>query len=127
MLAGLCVGVYDLPGEKAGKPAVDLVYLSGVVVTIIQLGISIIPWILFEDWIIFLITSTGTALAIALGCLPQWRSKKTVALTRGDGAQHVILINRTDETSLLADSSLSPRRDTIRVPWPSFGWYFLLP
>jgi len=118
--AGLCVAVYDAPGARAGLPDKDWLYLSGVAVTIVQLGISIIPWILFGDWLIFLVTSAGTLLAIASGGLPQWRQekwecrrgKKIIALTRGNGAQHVLLINGVDDDSLdledLAAGALVP-------------------
>jgi hypothetical protein len=106
--AGLCVAFYKAPGEKAGKPMKDWVYWTGVVVTIIQFGIAIIPWILFGDWLIFLITASGTILAILAAALPQWkaekwecrRQRKTIALTRGNGEQHVLVIEGVDETSL---------------------------
>lgn len=125
--AGLCVAVYKAPGAKAGIPMKDLVYWSGVVISVIQFGLAIIPWILFGDWLIFLITSTGTVLAIFSGMLPQWRaekwecrrSKKTVALTKGNGSQHVLLIEGSDDRSLDMEDLASG----VPVPLTSTRYY----
>ena len=122
--AGLCVSFYKSPGARAGVPMRDWVYWTGVIVTIVQFGISIIPWILDGDWTIFMYTASGTLLAILAGAIPQWkhekwecrRSKKRVALTRGNGAQHVIIIDGVDDNSLdledLASGIGSPRKET---------------
>ncbi|KAJ5348598.1 uncharacterized protein N7506_001851 [Penicillium brevicompactum] len=103
--ARLCVGVYEwaLDGHHhVAKPVYDWVYWLGIVVTVVQLGISAIPFALYRDWSIFLVTVAGTILAYASGALPQWRKekwacrnldkRKDVALTLGNGTQHVIVV-----------------------------------
>lgn len=103
--AGLCISVYEwaLDGRHpVGKPGHDWVHWLGIVVTVVQLGVSVIPFALFGDWSIFLVTVAGTILAYASGALPQWGKekwacrilgkRKDIALTVGVGTQHVILV-----------------------------------
>ncbi|KAJ5355825.1 hypothetical protein N7517_010434 [Penicillium concentricum] len=103
--ARLCVSVYEwaLDGPyPVAKPGYDWVYWLGIVVTVIQLGISAIPFGLDKDWSIFLVTVAGTILSYASGALPQWRKekwacrtlerRKDVALTLGNGTQHVVVV-----------------------------------
>jgi hypothetical protein len=57
---------------------------------------------LHRDWNIFLVTAAGTILPYASGALPQWRKekwacrtldkRKDVALTLGNGTQHVVVV-----------------------------------
>jgi hypothetical protein len=100
--AGLVVTIYK-PSEKrpAGVGERDIIYWSGLLILIVQLGVAAIPCGLFGDWGILLITVCGNALAIATGLLPQWKkekwacrtkSKQTYILTRGNGSQHAIVI-----------------------------------
>jgi hypothetical protein len=97
---GLCITVCDAIGEPK-IPHRDLLWWSGYVVTVIQLGIAAIPWALWGNWLIFVIAAAGTTLAYLTGSHPQWRterwscrekSKKTICLLRGNGAQHVLVI-----------------------------------
>ncbi|KAJ6140047.1 hypothetical protein N7471_006533 [Penicillium samsonianum] len=103
--ARLCVSVYEwaLDGRHSvAKPGYDWVHWLGIVVTVVQLGISVIPFVMYGDWSIFLVTMAGTILAYASGALPQWREekwacrtldkRKDVALTLGNGMQHVIVV-----------------------------------
>ncbi|KAL9089709.1 MAG: hypothetical protein Q9159_002356 [Coniocarpon cinnabarinum] len=100
--AGLFVSVFRASGKKiAGEPERDLVWLSGIIVGIFQLGIACIPFGLYGDWSIFLITAFGIILCFATGALPQWREEKwncrrnsdhNYILTRGNGAQHAIVV-----------------------------------
>ena len=101
--AGLCVSLYKAE-TGAGRPRRDVVYYSGFVTMVLQLGIAAIPCALFGDWGILMVTACGTALSFLTGSLPQWarekwacrrilhRHQKTVALTRGNGSQHAIVI-----------------------------------
>lgn len=92
---GLCISIYEPSGTKtAGEPAHDLVYWSGLGMTILQLVIAAIPMAVSEDWSIFMITAGVTTLALITGSLPRWRSEKwdcrrssqnTYVLTRGNG------------------------------------------
>ncbi|PYI05119.1 hypothetical protein BO78DRAFT_419978 [Aspergillus sclerotiicarbonarius CBS 121057] len=69
---------------------------------IIQQVIAAMPWIVYGDWGIFLVTASGTLFAVVTGSLPQWTAEKwpapklwkekTVALTRGNGHQYVMVI-----------------------------------
>jgi hypothetical protein len=98
---GLCVSVYRAAPARPGSPGYDAVYYSGFGIAFLQLGIAAIPCGIFGDWSILLVTATGIALAFTTGSLNQWRkekwacrraSKKTVVLTRGNGAQHAIVV-----------------------------------
>ncbi|KAI9737532.1 MAG: hypothetical protein M1834_009687 [Cirrosporium novae-zelandiae] len=99
---GLCVSIYSsIKPFKQGKPAYDHLWVIGLVVTVIQLGIAAIPWGINGEWVALLITAAGSLLAYITGALPQWTlekwscrksSTKTCALTHGDGSQHVIVI-----------------------------------
>ncbi|GAB7359031.1 hypothetical protein MBLNU230_g5103t1 [Neophaeotheca triangularis] len=70
----------------------DLLWYSGLVIAIVQLGIASIPCALSGRWSILMITGAGTVLAFATGTLPQfgaekWKApnntKKSVAIVRG--------------------------------------------
>ncbi|KIO06453.1 hypothetical protein M404DRAFT_999111 [Pisolithus tinctorius Marx 270] len=99
--AGLCVSIFRAdPNRASGVPAADWIYYSGVATAVVQLIIAVIPLILHDDWVVLLTTSVGIVLAFATGWLPQWgmekwgypRVAKTAILTRGNGAQHAIVI-----------------------------------
>lgn len=102
--AGLCVSVFQAsskPGTEAGVPRRDLLWYGGYFVAGLQLGIAIVPWAREGVWEIFGITILGTALAFLTASLPHWTeekwrcnkmSNKTFVLTRGNGAQHAIVI-----------------------------------
>ncbi|PKS08374.1 hypothetical protein jhhlp_005318 [Lomentospora prolificans] len=93
--------VDDNPPVPHGVPTLDWVWYSGMAVIVIQLIISIIPWIVSDDWGIFLVTAAGTMLALIGASLPQWSEEKwacpkkggaTVTITQGNGSRHAVLI-----------------------------------
>lgn len=96
--AGLCVSVFN--GSGSGVPVADWVYYSGILVTVIQLGISIIPWVYYGETDTGYITTVGMILACMTSSIPRWytekwgcpKNKKTTVLTRGNGAQHALVI-----------------------------------
>ncbi|OAA59172.1 hypothetical protein SPI_06374 [Niveomyces insectorum RCEF 264] len=97
----LCVSVYRWRDDcRPGVPTRDVMWWSGFVVSLVQLGIAAIPLGLHRDWSIFLATAGGTALAYTSASLPQWRREKwharsgpkDVAITIGNGAQQVIIV-----------------------------------
>jgi hypothetical protein len=100
----LRVSVYEVdehPPCPHGVPLLDPIWFTGWVVILVQLGISIVPWIIHADWSAFLITASGNTLALIEGSLPQWREEKwactktggaTVTLTQGNGSRHAIVI-----------------------------------
>lgn len=99
---GLCISIYEPSDTKiAGEPIPDFIYWTGLLVALIQLATAAIPIATTGDWSIFMITISGTVLAFITGGLPQWRNEKwpcrrssqnTYVLTRGNGAQHAIVI-----------------------------------
>ena len=75
--------------------------LGGIFVILLQLVLAAIPVILWRDWNVLLITGAGTLLAILTAALPQWKaekfacrtnSDKVIAVTRGNGSNHVMVI-----------------------------------
>lgn len=96
---GLCVAVYTWSG-KAGRPSLDYIWWSGLLVTVVQLGMAAIPLATQGNWAIILAAVTGTVLAYASASLPHWgrekyqarRQKKDFAVTRGQGSQHVLIV-----------------------------------
>ncbi|KAI9653454.1 MAG: hypothetical protein M1831_006002 [Alyxoria varia] len=104
--ASLCISIYRSVSDPStsrtpGHPKPDLVYYSGFLIALLQLGISAIPLGLTGDWNILLVTTFGILFSLATGSLPQWRKEKfacrtsatkNVILTRGNGAQHAILV-----------------------------------
>lgn len=100
----LRVTVYEFsrrPPLPHGVPSTDLIWWSGFVVILLELVISIIPWIVYDDWAQSLITSSGNVLALIGSSLPQWRAEKwacphtggdTVTITEGNGSRHAVLI-----------------------------------
>lgn len=113
--AALCIALFtwrpDGDGSKPGVPARDLLWWSGFVVTAAQLGVSVIPLALYEDWSVLLATAAGTLLCYASASIPQWRhekwhartTNKDVALTLGNGTQHVVIIRGADHGLDLED------------------------
>lgn len=125
--AGLCVSVFEASSEAvAGVPARDLLWYSGYAVAALQLVIAAIPWTIYGNWEEFVVTALGTGLAFSTASLPHWtherwacsrNSRKTFVLTRGNGAQHAIVImgaGRSLDLEDLATSSegLPARRAT---------------
>ncbi|KAL4913024.1 hypothetical protein BDW62DRAFT_193414 [Aspergillus aurantiobrunneus] len=103
--AGLVVSIYAPSRERPhGVPGKDLLFWSGLLVTVLQLGIASIPAGLDGEWGVLMITGAATALCYVTGALAQWkvekwacrsldtRTKKSFVLTRGNGAQHAIAI-----------------------------------
>jgi hypothetical protein len=69
------IDIFDLEKDP-GSPAVDGVWVIGWIIIIVQLGISTIPWALWNNWSIFFITGSGTAFALLTGSLRQWSREK---------------------------------------------------
>ena len=100
--AGLCISIFEAdPDREAARASRDLLWWSGYLVAIVQLVVAAIPWIIWDEWEIFVVTAAGTLLAFISASLPQWRVERwacrrdannTVCLTQGNGAQHVLVI-----------------------------------
>lgn len=117
--AALCVSVYRCK-PYGRQNAYDLLWWSGIITMGLQLGISSIPIVIERDWGILLVTATGTSLALLGGSLPQWRNEKwggryddrgsTVCMTRGNGFQHVVVIQNEARGCLNLEYLAPPRR-----------------
>ena len=115
--AGLCVSIYKAAGAKPGYPGYDLVYFTGFVTTVVQLGIAAIPCGIFGDWSIFLVTVSGILLSFTTGGISQWSKEKwacrrnadkTIILTKGNGSQHAIVIISDGKGFDLEDLAAGP-------------------
>ncbi|KAL8648869.1 MAG: hypothetical protein Q9210_004735 [Variospora velana] len=119
---GLCVSVYEpSKTKKAGEPAHDLVYWSGIATILLQLVIAALALFKSNDSSTFLITISGTYLALTTGSLSQWKAEKWACrrkspnpyiLTGGNGAQHAIMILGNGHGLHLEDL-------TVRTAYPS--------
>lgn len=124
-LESLRIKVYKTqvePSHDHAVPVVDWIWFSGFAIILVQLIISIIPWILDGNWAIFMVTISGVVLALIGGSLPQWRKEKwatkkgggpTVALTTGVGSRQVIVILGREKVgldlSILANQTALPQ------------------
>lgn len=98
----LRVSVFEVAdGANHGVPDRDWVWFSRYAMIFIQLAISIVPWILYSQWGVFMINLCGNFLALIEGSLQPWKAEKwacpkkggrKVTLTQGNGSSHAIVI-----------------------------------
>lgn len=100
----LAIEIFQAVKDKSNNLRPNLIWCFCLLVIIVQLSVAAIPWKMFHDWSILLITGTGTVLSVVTSSLPQWvdekwpiqsrplRKPKWIALTRGNGHQYVMLI-----------------------------------
>ena len=115
----------DEAGKYVVKGSGDWVYWIGIAVAMVQLSIAAVPWGVYGEWLTFLATAAGTALAFASGALPQWTQEKIqvrsaveakdVFLTEGNGAHDAILILGTNG-GLDFEALAAPYRELVH-PW----------
>ncbi|KAL9070494.1 MAG: hypothetical protein Q9157_005792 [Trypethelium eluteriae] len=107
-LAGLVVSFWkvdEMKRSSVGKPGMDILFWSGVVTSIVQLGVAAIPFGVYGDWGYFLVTAAAIILCLLTGCQKQWKREKWACrifekgdkprhyiMTRGNGAQHALII-----------------------------------
>lgn len=95
--AGLCMSIFAIKSHS-GTPTKDIVFYSGIFVAILQVSIACIPYAVYGQWSVLMITTSDTLLAFISGALPKWKAEKwqchhmarDVILVRGNGVQHVI-------------------------------------
>ena len=117
------IDVFNL--HPVSTPERDLVWWLGWLVILAQIGIAILPWGLYGDWGILLVTLCGTYLAATTCAMPQWqqekwagrklRRDKVTCLTRGNGYPHImVFIGRQGSWDLehLATGIAIPRAET---------------
>ncbi|KAI0024779.1 hypothetical protein F4780DRAFT_554712 [Xylariomycetidae sp. FL0641] len=83
------------------SPALDLLWWSGWMILVLQLAIATVPWVLYNDWAIVMVTLCGNLLAAITCSIPQWRQEKWAAatlkkekvtcLTRGNGHPYIMV------------------------------------
>lgn len=124
------IDVFELgPASKAHKR--DLVWWFGWITIVVQSIIAAIPWILFGGWGSMVVTLAGNLLAAMTCALPQWENEKwsgrklskdkTIALTRGNGYQNIMIIigaKGSWDLETLASGFSMPRQET---PWVSLA------
>ncbi|KAH8647714.1 hypothetical protein BX600DRAFT_389558 [Xylariales sp. PMI_506] len=110
---------------KASALTYDFVWWFGWTVICLQIGIAIVPWVLYGNWEIIAVTSCANFLVAVTCAMPQWvqekwagrklQSDKVVCLTRGNGSQHVMVLIGTRgswDIESLATAAPSPRPET---------------
>lgn len=132
----LSVRIFDASSSRA-RPGLatsfvrrKIVWMSSLVL-VIQHGIALIPFLVNGDWGALLVTGTGSVLALATASLPQWRaekfgcrkdSKKMVAITRGNGARHIVIIRGNGNCLDLEDLAAGEGPRDSR-PWLGIGFF----
>ncbi|CAO2647118.1 Nn.00g080400.m01.CDS01 [Neocucurbitaria sp. VM-36] len=135
--SGLCISIYEPSGtRKAGDPTLDYVYWSGPFVVSIQLAVAAVPIIVSRDWSTMVITAIGSVLAFLTGALPHWRKEKwfgrrnamnSYILTRGNGAQHALMIIGNKHGLNLEDLAVGAENlDTASAGWTTRASMFTL-
>ena len=118
-IGGLCVKFYQTDG-KSCKPHRDEIWWSFAFFMTCQFGLAAAP-IYHRNWSVLMITGFGTALALVMGSLPQWKREKfhgrmktggtrTYVLTRGNGHPHVFVIRVSKDDSFIRLDDLSISR-----------------
>lgn len=122
----LRVDVYDL--LPVTTPARDWVWWLGWATMFAQAAVAVIPWGVYGDWTIALVTFCGTFLALVTCAMPQWIQEKWTArrverykvtcLTRGNGSHHIMVIVASQgawDLENIAACSSFPRPETRAV------------
>jgi hypothetical protein len=110
--------------RAASWPTMTVPAVSGLAIAVLQLVVAGLPWVLYGDWGVFLITVVGTCLAVFTSAMPQWsaekfacrkKSKKDIALTVGNGAQDVMIIRGCGEGLDLEDLAAAENPRSTRL------------
>ncbi|KAK7696602.1 hypothetical protein QCA50_001260 [Cerrena zonata] len=99
---GLNITFYNTVPKKQGVPRVDWVYHAGFMVMLLQLLLSLIPGIVFNDWNILIVTIWGLLLGLAFGALPQWKKEKWSCSTQ-DGSSVVCFVRGKDVMVIISE------------------------
>ncbi|THU84134.1 hypothetical protein K435DRAFT_870590 [Dendrothele bispora CBS 962.96] len=106
------------------------------------LGVSVIPVVLRQNWVVLIITCGGTILAQLQGALPQWKKelwnartiendeKRVFCLTKGNGSTDVIVV-RCSVGDLILSNLTGARETYSRMTVPAtftltLAWLVLL-
>lgn len=127
---GLRIAVYEATVNRNGPTHFSLsrMHLWGFACILAQLSLATIPIARAHEWDVMLITAAGTLLVQLAGCLPQWRaeklpnrqaSKATYALTQGNGAREVVIIQGNAHCLDLEELSAAQSPRNLRI-WGKF-------
>ncbi|KAE8386792.1 hypothetical protein BDV23DRAFT_196202 [Aspergillus alliaceus] len=92
---------YFLSGYAPKEPKKDALWWTYFPITLTQLVIGAVPWIISGDWAVFFVTACGIVLALVTGSLRtlflekyacRHHSPQIYAIARGNGHRHVFLI-----------------------------------
>lgn len=117
------IDIFNLGSVSA--PVFDFVWWLGWLIILIQFGVAILPWVLYGDWGILLVTLCGNLLAAITCAMPQWqqekfagrklRRDKVTCLTRGNGHTHIMVFIGAQgswDLERLATRIAAPRAET---------------
>ncbi|KAF2168146.1 hypothetical protein M409DRAFT_53457 [Zasmidium cellare ATCC 36951] len=112
----------------------DRAYWIGILVSLVQIGISTIPWALWNEWSICLFTIAGTVLAYCNGLSSQWSEEKSgnralshrqrFCLTVGNGVDEAIVIE-CEKGSVNLEALAGPQVVVSHPLWTR-TWTFIL-
>ncbi|KAI8930953.1 hypothetical protein NX059_011968 [Plenodomus lindquistii] len=110
-------------------PKKDWIWWLGWATMAMQLAVALIPWIVYSDWAILVVTLCGNLLALITGAIPQWAQEKWAAsplqrekvtcLTRGNGHRYIMVF-------VSAPGALDLERLATGTATPSHGTRFIL-
>ena len=116
-LGGLRIRFYHTSG-KSCEPCHDWIWGSFLLFMPLQFAVAAVP-MYHGNWSILMITSFGTALALTMGSLRQWRDEKfhgrmkkggRYVLTRGNGHSHAFVISNSEENTFITLDDLAISR-----------------
>jgi hypothetical protein len=129
---GLSLSFFSVDSRKTfGVADWDWVFYLSTFVIVLQVGIACIPGVLHGNWVVFILTASGTFFVQITCSLSQWRAEKwkarpssndnksVVCLTRGNGSNTVLVITSDPQVGLrfedLASGREAPQPYTIPV------------
>ncbi|KAI9151427.1 hypothetical protein HJFPF1_08629 [Paramyrothecium foliicola] len=122
------------------SPEPDFVWWLGWATLVLQFIIAVIPWAVYGNWAVMLLTLCGTLLAALTCAMPQWveekwagsklQREKITCLTRGNGHFHVMVFIGDAGSWNLEQLSTSVFRSRPETRWVSLvlavAWTALL-
>ncbi|KAI0877248.1 hypothetical protein GGS24DRAFT_488083 [Hypoxylon argillaceum] len=94
--AGLVVSFWKFDSEKKGqlqRPGRDLLFWSGIVITVLQLGLAAVPFGVYGNWSVFLVTVAGIILCFTTGFWEQWGREKWACRQLPPGKKRTFILH----------------------------------
>lgn len=115
-------------GQPSG-PSLDYVWWCGWVAIALQIGVALVPNILYRDWGILMVVLAGNLLSAITCALPQWSQEKwagrklevdkITCLTRGNGNAHIMVFIGSKGSWDLENLSTATARTRPETRWIS--------